>query len=606
MSGATRAPLRSFRPAARWIEPPVAPAGIAERLEAALKPNGERPGQVAVPAAVCRLLAARGFHSLDDAKRFLRPALEQVESPDAVMDLGRSAERLLAAIRKGEVILVHGDYDVDGICSTALMTRTLRALGGSVVPFIPDRMKDGYDLGPAGVEAAIRVGAKVVLTCDCGTTAHPAADALGHAGIDLIISDHHLPGGPLPASFAVINPRRADCGSADKDLAAVGVAYKLALAVTRLAGGDEALVHGQLDLVALATIADVAPLRGENRVFARLGLRQMEQGTNLGLGALVRAARLDGKGLSAGRVGFTLAPRLNALGRLRHAIRGVELLLAPDAATANAIARECEELNAARQEMDRRILDEAMRRVGEMDLDATWGIVLDSREWHPGVIGIVASRIVEQTGRPAFMIAVEAGSDGSGGLGKGSGRSNGAFDLHAALMECDDLLVKHGGHRAAAGLTIAAERIPEFARRFNDIARAQLTADDLVPRLRTDLELPLDEADELLERSLRHLEPFGVGNPGPVLVSRHVHVAGGVRKIGSDGLKFSLATARGSIDAVAWGMASRSGALGAGAEIDIAYKLDVNEYQGRRTLQAVLQDFRPSKDASGAPGAIGG
>jgi single-stranded-DNA-specific exonuclease len=589
VSASAKPTARSYRPAARWLEPPVAPAGVAERLEAALQPNGERAGQVAVPAAVCRLLAARGYHALDDARRFLRPTLEQVEAPEALADLGKSAERLVAAIRKGETILVHGDYDVDGICSTALMTRALRALGGTVVPFIPDRMRDGYDLGPAGVDAAISAGAAIVLTCDCGTTAHPAAEALVRAGIDLIISDHHLPGGPLPPSFAVINPRREDCGSRDKDLAAVGVAYKLALAVTRLAGGDESLVHRQLDLVALATIADVAPLRGENRVFARLGLKQLEQGTNTGLRALVRAARLDGKGLSAGRVGFTLAPRLNALGRLRQALRGVDLLLADDDATANSIARECEELNATRQEMDRRILDEAMRRVGEMDLDATWGIVLDSRDWHPGVIGIVASRVVEQTGRPAFMIAV---SDEDGGVGKGSGRSVGAFDLHAALMACDDLLIKHGGHRAAAGLTIAAERIPAFAQRFNDLARAQLTAADLVPQLRTDLELPLDEADELFERSLRHLEPFGVGNPGPVFVSRHVRVVGSVRRVGTDGLKFALATSRGTLDALAWGMASRSGALSAGTEIDIAYKLDVNEYQGRRTLQAVLQDFR--------------
>lgn len=588
---------RSLRPAARWLAPPVAPAGVAERLEAALRPDGTRPGQVAIPAAVCRLLAARGVHSVDQARRFLRPAIDQVEQPEALADLGRAAERLLRAVQQGEVILVHGDYDVDGICSTALMTRALQALGGSVTPFIPDRMRDGYDLGAAGVRAAIAAGARVVLTCDCGTTAHGPADELRAAGIDLIITDHHLPGGPLPRAFAVVNPRREDCGSADKDLCAAGVAYKLALAVTRLAGGDEALVHRQLDLVALATIADVAPLRGENRVFARLGLKQLEAGTNVGLRALVRAARLDGKPLSAGRIGFTLAPRLNALGRLRHALRGVELVLAPDEATANAIARECEELNVARQEMDRRILAEAMQRVEAMDLEATWGLVLDSRDWHLGVIGIVASRLVERTCRPAFMIAVEG--EGSAGVGKGSGRSIGAFDLHAALQACGDLLIKHGGHRAAAGLTIAPDRIPEFAERFNAIARERLTSDDLVPRLRTDLEIALDDADEQLERSLRHLEPFGVGNPGPVLVSRRVRVASAPRKIGTDGVKVALATARGPMDAVGWGLASRSGALVAGTEVDIAYRLDVNEYRGQRTLQAVLQDFQPCVPATG-------
>ncbi len=578
--------MRPARPAARWEVVPAAPDGVAERLAAALRPNGERPGQAAVPLAVCRLLAARGVHDVEAAKRFLRPSIEQVETPESMADLPRAAERLVAAVEAGQTILVHGDYDVDGICSTTLMTRALRAVGARVVPFIPDRMADGYDLGPAGVAKAIAVGAHVVVTCDCGTTAVAPARELRAAGIDLIVTDHHLPGPELPATYALVNPRRPDCPSGDKDLAAVGVAYKLALAVTRRLGRDEGVVHEMLDLVALATIADVAPLRGENRVFVRLGLKRMQETTNLGLRALIRAARLDGKPLTAGRVGFTLAPRLNALGRLRLALRGVELLLAGTEAAANAIARECEELNEQRQAMDRGILDEAMRRIDAMDLESTWGIVLDSAGWHAGVIGIVASRVVERTARPAMMIAVHEG------MGKGSGRSIAAFDLHHALQQCTDLLVKHGGHRAAAGLTIEAARIPEFAERFNAVARASLTRDDLVPRLRTDLELPLDDADAEFERALRHLEPFGVGNPGPVLVSRGVRVLTAPRRIGTDGLKVALETSRGPLDGVAWGLASRAGELAAGACVDLAYRIDTNEYQGARTLQAVVQDFR--------------
>lgn len=578
--------MRPTRPAARWEVVPAAPEGVAARLAEALRPNGERPGQAAVPLAVCRLLAARGLHDVDAAKRFLRPSIEHLESPEALADLPRAADRLVAAINAKETILVHGDYDVDGICSTALMTRALRAVGAQVVPFIPDRLTDGYDLGPAGVATARDRGARVVLTCDCGTTAVAPARELSAAGIDLIITDHHLPGPELPDAFALVNPRREDCASGDKDLAAVGVAYKLALAVTRRLGRDEGVVHEMLDLVALATVADVAPLRGENRVFVRLGLKRMQETTNLGLRALIRAARLDGKPLTAGRIGFTLAPRLNALGRLRQALRGVELLLAESEAAANTIARECEELNEQRQAMDRTILDEAMRRIDAMDLERTWGIVLDSTGWHAGVIGIVASRVVERTARPAFMIAVHDG------IGKGSGRSISAFDLHHALQQCSDLLVKHGGHRAAAGLTIEAARIPEFAARFNDVARAALTRDDLVPRLRTDLELPLDEADAEFERALRHLEPFGMGNPGPVLVSRGVRVASAPRKIGTDGLKLALETSSGLLDGVAWGMAARAGELAAGARVDLAYRIDTNEYQGTRTLQAVVQDFR--------------
>ncbi len=573
------------RPASRWLPPAAAPATVAETLARALTPSPEQAGKQAVPLVVCQLLAARGVHSVDGAKRFLRPTLDQVESPERMIDLPRAADRLAQAVVRGEPILVHGDYDVDGICSTTLMTKVLRGLGGVVTPFIPDRIADGYDLGPAGVAAAQRVGASVVLTCDCGTSAHAAATALRALGIDLIITDHHLPSGALPEAFAVVNPKRVDCPSADKDLAAVGVAYKLARAVVARCGGDPAAVEGLLDLVALATIADVAPLRGENRVFARLGLAQLAASAHPGIRSLLRAARLDGKPLTAGRVGFTLAPRLNALGRLGQAIRGVELLLAEDEATANVIARECEELNAERQELNRRMLEEALREVETLDLDATWGIVLAREGWHPGVIGIVASRLVEATARPVMMVAVQDG------VGKGSGRSIPALDLHGVLADCRDLVVRFGGHRAAAGLTIEAARLPAFAERFDAQVRSRLTTDDLVPTLRTDLELAIDAVDETLERGLRHLEPFGVGNPGPIFVSRGVRIARGPRRIGTDGVKLALETPNGPLEGICWEGARAEG-IAVGATVDIAYKLEANEYQGRRTLQAVIQDLR--------------
>ncbi|MEY4608070.1 MAG: hypothetical protein RL625_287 [Gemmatimonadota bacterium] len=573
------------RPASRWLPPAAAPAGVADALAQALQPTAEQPGKQAVPLAICQLLAARGLHEVDLAKRFLRPTLDQVESPEQMIDLPRAADRLALAVQRGEAILVHGDYDVDGICSTTLMTKVLRGLGGSVTPFIPDRIADGYDLGPAGVAAAKAISAKVVLTCDCGTSALEPAAALRAAGIDLIVTDHHLPGGALPDAFAVVNPKRADCPSLDKDLAAVGVAYKLARAVVSRCGGDPAAVDGLLDLVALATIADVAPLRGENRVFARLGLQQLASSAHPGIRSLLRAARLDGKPLTAGRIGFTLAPRLNALGRIGKAIRGVELLLTEDEASANIIARECEELNAERQELNRQMLDEALRRVDALDLDATWGIVVAQEGWHPGVIGIVASRLVESTSRPVMMVAVQDG------VGKGSGRSIPALDLHGVLHDCADLLARFGGHRAAAGITIDAARLPAFTERFNDQVRARLTAEDLVPTLRTDLELPIDMIDETLERGLKHLEPFGMGNPGPIFVSRGVRVAQGPRRIGTDGVKMAFASSNGTLEGILWDGARATG-LTVGSVVDLAYKLEANEYQGRRTLQAVIQDLR--------------
>src|SRR5215217_8130065 len=326
---------------------------------------------------------------------------------------------------RAETILVHGDYDVDGMSSTTLLTKAFRALGAKVVPFIPRRLADGYDLSDAGVRAAQDAGATVVVTCDCGTSAVAPVRTLQTAGIDVIISDHHLPGGDLPNAYAILNPKRPGCGSEDKDLAAVGVAFKLAL-------------------VALATIADIAPLRGENRVFARYGLKMLAETKNLGLRALIRSAGLDGKPLTAGRVGYILAPRLNAVGRLGHALRGVELLTAKTEHDANAIARELEELNARRQEIDRATLEQARQRVLALDLDETFGIVLAAEGWHPGVIGIVASRIVEEFGRPTILIGLD------GEHGKGSGRSISRFDLHAGIGGCRHLLERFGGHRSAA------------------------------------------------------------------------------------------------------------------------------------------------------------
>ncbi len=564
------------RPPSRWTFAPRTDDGAARSLADAL----------ALPLPLGRLLLARGYDEPARAKQFLRPQLDQLHDPRLLMDLPRAVERLAAAIRGGETILVHGDYDVDGICSTTLMTRAIRSLGGTAVPFIPDRRTDGYDLGPAGVSAARSAGARVVLTCDCGTTAHAPAAELRAAGIDLIIADHHLPGGPLPDAFAVINPRRVDDASPDKDLAAVGVAFKLATELTRVLGGNENVVLNMLDLVALATVADVAPLRGENRVFVRRGLALLADSSCAGIRALVRSAGLEGKEITAGRVGFILAPRLNALGRLDRAIRGVEMLLAESDADALGIARECEELNRERQEMDKRILDEAMRRVERLDLDATWGIVLADTEWHAGVIGIVASRVVELTSRPVFLIAVHDG------IGKGSGRSIPAFDLHSALGACGELLVKHGGHRAAAGLTIEAARIDEFAARFNEVALARLKPDDLVRDLRVDLDLPLADATDDLERLLRHLEPFGMGNPGPLFVARGVRVASNATRIGANGVKFAVEAPQGLIETVGWGLSERASELRTGASMDIAYKLERNEFRGRSTLQLGLIDFR--------------
>ena len=539
-----------------------------------------------LPEPICRLLAIRGHGDIEQAKRYLRPRLEQLLPPEQMLDLAEAVGRIVRGIRDGETILIHGDYDVDGMCSTTLLLRAFTALGGKVVPFIPHRSA-GYDLGDTGVQAAVDAGASIVVTCDCGTSAVTPVAALRARGIDVIITDHHLPGGDLPNAFAVLNPRRPGCMSLDKDLAAVGVAFKLALAVTRTMGGNENLVFGMLDLVALATIADIAPLRGENRVFARYGLKLLTETRNLGLRALIRAAGLDGKPLTAGRVGYILAPRLNAVGRLGHALRGVELLTATSEHQANSIARELEELNARRQELDRRVLDEASARVRRMNLDETYGIVLAGDGWHPGVIGIVASRLVEEFGRPTILIGLE------GDEGKGSGRSISRFDLHAGIGRCRQLLKRFGGHRSAAGITIARDMVEEFARCFNDVARAALTADDLIPELRVDLEVELSDLTPGFEALLRHLEPCGVGNPAPTLVTRGVRLAAPPRVVGREGLKLRIETESGEpLEAIGWSLGSRIRELDLSRPFDIAYRLERDEYQGVSRLQARLTDFR--------------
>jgi single-stranded-DNA-specific exonuclease len=542
--------------------------------------------ELLLPEPICRLLVARGHVAPDTAKRYLRPRLDQLHDPALLMQLDRAVERIVRALRDGETIMVHGDYDVDGICSTTLLTRALRGMGGQVIPFIPHRVLDGYDLGTAGVEAALAAGARVVITADCGTSAREPVQRLQAAGVDVIVTDHHLPGGDLPPALAVLNAKQAGCTYPDKDLAAVGVAFKLALAVARAMGATENPILGMLDLVALATIADVAPLRGENRVLARYGLRLLNETQNIGLRALMRASGVDTKPLTAGRVGFILAPRLNAAGRLGHAIRGVELLLARDEHEANVIARELEELNRRRQGEDQRTVEQAREMVGALDLEATSGIVLAQEGWHPGVIGIAASRIVEEFGRPTILISLD------GVEGKGSGRSISAFDLHAALGESRDLLLRYGGHRAAAGLTIARDRVDEFAARFNAIARSRLDPEDLVPELHVDLEVSLDDVTPDLEALLRHLEPCGVGNPAPVLVARQVRLAAPPQVVGRTGLKLRLARTRGDFVIIGWDMASRGAELNMSQPFDIAFRLERDEWNGESRLQGKLADFR--------------
>jgi single-stranded-DNA-specific exonuclease len=546
---------------------------------------------------IANLLIIRKHTDPDDARRFLRPRRDQLHDALLMKGAEKAIERLVRAVNEKETVMIHGDYDVDGICSTTILTRVLGTFGAIPVPFIPNRITDGYDLSEAGVQAALAAKATLVVTCDCGTSATEPIARLCGEGIDVIVTDHHLPSKAVPDCLAVLNPQQHDCDYPDKDLAAVAVAFKLSLALAKRLDRNDAFIWKMLDLVALATIADVAKLRGENRILVRYGLRMLEQTENIGLRAMIRAAGLEGKPITAGRVGYILGPRLNAAGRIGSALRGVTLLMTNDEHEANKIARELEELNAQRQELDRATLAEAREMVVEMNPDTTYGIVLAKEGWHPGVIGIVASRLVEEFGRPAILIAL----DGETGKGSGRGvpRGEPRFDLHSALGKCADLLIRYGGHRAAAGITISTDRVAEFAKRFNEVAATMLRPEDLIPEILIDLEVAIDRVDDRLEQMLRHFEPFGVGNATPVLVARGVALAAPPKLVGRDGLRLRLSTGAGEIEAIGWGFAHRIAEFDVSAPVDIAFRLERDEYRGISRLQARIADINP---LTGGPG----
>jgi single-stranded-DNA-specific exonuclease len=540
-----------------------------------------------IPEPLAAILVQRGLAAPDLAKAFLRPDLERLSDPFAWADMPRAVELIATATRSGTPILVHGDYDVDGQCAAALLTRVLSSVGARAHAFVPHRLRDGYDFGPAGLAEARRLSAGLVITCDCGITAVESVREARAAGIEVIVTDHHLPGDELPPASAVLDPRRVDCASADKDLCGTGVAFKLAQALVPALGVSPHLPLHFLDFVALATVADVVPLTGENRILVRHGLKMLADSRWIGLRALVEAAGLSGRPIKAGHVGFILAPRLNAAGRIGDARDGLRLLLSDDPDEAAALARELETLNARRQELDQRILDEAVELAERVLRPEDRALVLAADAWHPGVIGIVASRLVERYGRPTFLIGWE------GDAGRGSGRSIAGFDLHAALHRVGHHLEKYGGHRMAAGLTIRRERYEAFRVAFLDVAAQLLGPEDLVPAQRVDLELPLGLVSDELEKLIRYLEPCGPGNPAPVFGVRHARAVG-ARRVGTNHLRFTLDDESGALPAIAFQWADAIPDHWLADRLDVAFRLERDEWQGRVTLQARVAAMAPS------------
>ncbi|MGH7525659.1 MAG: single-stranded-DNA-specific exonuclease RecJ [Gemmatimonadales bacterium] len=563
-------------PILRWVlapEPDQALVlALAQRLE--------------LPPALTALLVQRGHADEQSVRRYLRPALADLSDPGALAGMGDAVEAVTATVRAGGTILVHGDYDVDGQCATALLSRALRAAGADVLPFLPHRLRDGYDFGPAGLATARAAGASLIITCDCGITAVEAVRAARAAGIGVVVTDHHLPGDELPPAIAVIDPQRADDTSGATSLCGTGIAFKLVQALVPALGLPANLPYHLLDLVALATVGDVVPLEGENRILVKHGLRLLAQSPWPGVRALMEATGLAGRELRAGHLGFILGPRLNAAGRIGDATDGLRLLLTDDPVEAGELARRLEGLNLERQGIDQRILDEALAQVERTaDPERDAGFVLAADGWHPGVVGIVASRVVERYGRPTFLIAFD------GEIGKGSGRSISRFNLHAALLACGDLLERYGGHHMAAGLTIRKQNLEAFRERFGDLARETLSPEDLGPEQRVDLEVGLQQLTPELERLCRHLEPCGAGNPSPVFGVRGVRFTGRMR-VGQGHLKGTLDDGRTRLSAIGFQWADRVPWLGDDL-VDAAFRLESNEWNGHSTLQARLCALSP-------------
>ncbi len=543
-----------------------------------------------VSPLVAALLQQRGVTDIDQGLQYLSSRLAAMPDPLLMADMEAAVVRLCRAVQGGERIAVHGDYDVDGITASALLVENLRAFGATVDYYIPLRLVDGYGLSGEALQRAAVSGARVAVSVDCGVSAHEEARLAKELGLDLIITDHHQPPEQLPEALAVINPHRTDCAFPDKGLAGVGVAFMLLVALrSRLRQQGwfqqrpEPDLRHSLDLVALGTIADIAPLSGLNRILVKAGLAVLNQGQRPGIAALKQVA--DVKEVSCGSVGFRLAPRLNAAGRLQDAAQGVALLLEPLADKALESARQLDDCNRQRQAIEQQTLDQALERLAEEYDPAQRSIVLADPEWHSGVIGIVASRLVERFYRPTVLIAVE------NGRGKGSARSIRGFHLYRALHDSRQHLSAYGGHEFAAGLSIPADNINAFASAFEAVAEQELSEEQLQPRHLFDQEVLLEELTPETVVELDQLAPFGAGNPQPLLVARNLR-AQQVQVLGDKHLRFTARQGGYSQACIAFGMAERSDELA--GEFDLLFTPGINEWRDRRSVQLKVKDFRVS------------
>ncbi len=548
-------------------------------------------------ATLARLLVMRGIEDGESAQKFLSPSLSHLYSPYLLTGMKAAVERIDAAIERKETVLIYGDYDVDGTTAIVILKTAIELCGGVADFHVPHRIKEGYDLRGDRIEQAAAEGIRLVVSVDTGIRAFTAAETAHRLGVDLIVTDHHLPGPHgMPRALAVLNPNQPECEYPCKTLCGAGVAFKLAQALMerRIPDKDQSrLLASFLKIVAIATVADAVPLTGENRVFAKLGLDALQKAVNPGLKALLEVSQLGGRPLTSGEVAFRIAPRINAAGRMDVARDVIDLFSTKDAQQAQDIANKLDQLNGARQKEEREILESIKARVEEEPaLRDAYCVVIDGDGWHRGVIGITATRVVELFGRPALVISR------NGEEAHGSGRSISAFHLLNALESCASLFTRFGGHAHAAGFSMPSDKIPALREHLDVYARERLTLTDFEPILHFDAELPLEQVTPGLFHLLERLQPFGVGNPEPVFAASGVRLMAVPRVLKEKHVKLKLGSGKNGVvhSALGWRMAERFHEAGLlpGDTLDIAFTLDHNDHPDFGGLELTLRDFKKS------------
>jgi single-stranded-DNA-specific exonuclease len=548
-------------------------------------------GALGVSESLANLMAQRNISSADEAKSFFNPSLDYLHDPFLMKDMNIAVDRISTAVKKNERILVYGDYDVDGTTAVALMYSFLKDQYSNVEYYIPDRYKEGYGVSFQGLDFAYQNNCKLVITLDCGIKAVEKVKYARTKGLDVIICDHHYPGVEIPKALAVLDPKQPSCSYPYKELSGCGVGFKLIHAYSRVHGIPFSKISQYLDLVAVSIASDIVPITGENRVLAYFGLKRLNESPRTGLREIIRESEVT-KALTIEDVVFKIGPRINAAGRMETGSKAVDLLVSSDTRLATGISREINNFNIERRSVDRIITTEAMRMIAEDQRTVnSRTTVLYNPTWKKGVIGIVASRLIETYYRPTVILTE------SNGFATGSARSVQGYDLYQAIEACSDLLESFGGHMYAAGLTLKKENIRPFMERFEQYVNSTITEEQLVPRIFIDTELSFSEINDEFFKTMSQFQPFGPENMSPVFVSRNVFDTGSGRMVGSSGehLKLDLcqeSTGQKSFSAIAFSQANHFEYIKGGNPFDICYSLEMNEFRGKRNLQLNIRDIK--------------